>query len=721
MTKYSSDQPINNAKQDLFSREDYAKKVTKILLSKSITESYAIGLYSPWGYGKTSVLRMIEKQIGKKAIVVRFNPWAYTDQTSMVRGLLIQLASEVSATLPEEDRQGATSTKDKLNGLIDKYGALTGAINSNLEKGVSALSKLITQDSVDDIRKRVEEIIKSCKKRVIVIIDDVDRLDQEEIFQLFKLIKIITNFDRVTYLIAFDDIAVSKALKGRFSDGDDEEAGRKYIEKIIQIPLHLPLIERGVLDKLVLEGIDKCLNEFNIEINQDDVNRFRSVYDDHIAPHIDTPRMVNRYINSIMFTLPMVDSEVNMGDLLLIEFIRLIYPEIYSKLRSEKKLMTGTLYSVFLEKDEWKKDAKAKIDKITSNNEDLIEVLKALFPSVQDVYEKYGGSNMSQGDLRRLKRVASVDYYNRYFTYGVGKNDIADSEIISILSLEEVDDIAANLKALLENKPQDLAMTKLKTYIKSSTSPQAVAHALLKVVHYLSSKKDSVFGRSPIEESTELIALLLSSSKDRLKDYIKLIDDCDNLDQLTYLIREVVLGSKEKEGKDPILSQTDLAKFEKHAAQKIKSESGKQLIHDDKYFVSHHLYYYWTEYGSKEEVSAYLLSKLTDTDLILDFFTKHLAIWHGGGGSGRGDLDNATYAGIAKIVDIQPLYEIIARENPDSLNDDSFSRIRDMDDGIGSVGTEKTKEFRNTLLQQFLYQYKRTQKNEEDQDQPVAE
>lgn len=715
MIKYSSDQPINSSKQDLFAREDYAKKVAKILLSKSITESYAIGLYAPWGYGKTSLLRMIENQIDHKAVVVRFNPWAYTDQASMVRGLLIQLASEVSAILPEEERQDVISSKDKLNGLLEKYGGLTGAINTNLEKGVSALSKLITQDSVDDIRKRVEEIIKACNKRVIVVVDDVDRLDQDEIFQLFKLIKIITNFDRVTYLIAFDDIAVSKALKKRFSDGGDEEAGRKYIEKIIQIPLHLPLIEREVLDRLVLQGIDGCLNDFNIEINQDDVDRFRSVYDDHIAPHIDTPRMVNRYVNSIMFTLPMVDGEVNMGDLLLIEFIRLIYPAIYSELRSEKKLMTGTLHSVFLEKDEWKKEVREKVDRIVGDNEDLKEVLKALFPSIQNVYEKYGSNNMSQGHLRSLKRVASVDYYNRYFTYGVGKNDIADSEIVAVLSLEDVDGIVDSLQKLLKAGPQDLVMAKLKTYIKSATSPKAFAQALLIAVEQLSAKKDSVFGRSPVEESIELIAQLLSSSQDRLKDYSELVDGCDNLDQLTFLIREVILGSKDKEGKDPILSQTDLTRFKQHTVERIKRIASERLIHDDQYAVSHHLYYYWAEFGSKEEVSAYLLEKLTDTEIILDFFTKHLAIWHGGGGSGRGDLDNATYTSIEKLVDLQPLYNIVARENPEKLKIDNFSRIRDMDDGIGRVGTEKTKEFRDTLLQQFFYQYSHARVNDSDE------
>ena len=121
MNTYSSDQPIDTVKKDLFGRGDYAKKVAKILLSKSIKESYTIGLYSPWGYGKTSLLEMIEEQVGKKALMVRFNPWTYTDQSSMVRGLLVQLASEIASILPEEERE-----RTKFENIIHKSPEVDG-------------------------------------------------------------------------------------------------------------------------------------------------------------------------------------------------------------------------------------------------------------------------------------------------------------------------------------------------------------------------------------------------------------------------------------------------------------------------------------------------------------------------------------------------------------------------------------------------------------------
>ena len=55
------------------------------------------------------------------------------------------------------------------------------------------------------------------------------------------------------------------------------------------------------------------------------------------------------------------------------------------------------------------------------------------------------------------------------------------------------------------------------------------------------------------------------------------------------------------------------------------------------------LYQYWSEFSSRAETNEYLLSKLSNTDAILDFITQHLARWHGSGDSHRGDFDNATY------------------------------------------------------------------------------
>ena len=155
------------------------------------------------------------------------------------------------------------------------------------------------------------------------------------------MVKIIADFKGVTYLLAFDDEAVVNAINDKYSSGRGEESGRAFLEKIIQVPLHLPLIPPSHLSQELLSGIDEILQENKIRIDDDDARVFRSVYDSSIAPLIDSPRTITRYLNSLKFTVPFIIDEVDPIDLLIIEALRLFYPSIYNNLRTEKQLLTG--------------------------------------------------------------------------------------------------------------------------------------------------------------------------------------------------------------------------------------------------------------------------------------------------------------------------------------------------------------------------------------------
>lgn len=76
MVTYHTDAPIRSSSDDLFDRERFAQYIANAIANQSNSEKYVIGLYSPWGYGKTSILNMIEEILKKKdkTIIVRYNP-----------------------------------------------------------------------------------------------------------------------------------------------------------------------------------------------------------------------------------------------------------------------------------------------------------------------------------------------------------------------------------------------------------------------------------------------------------------------------------------------------------------------------------------------------------------------------------------------------------------------------------------------------------------------
>ncbi len=725
---YSSDKALENKDDDLFGRSSYASRIASVILSYKTDDSYVVGLYSPWGYGKTSTLHMIETELeeSSKAIVIRFNPWSFDDEKAIVRGLLTDISLSINNELSTIDQpnkpnlvqrakskitQGGTlSAKESVVDLMSRYGGYAGVLDDKLDAGIQTTAKILGGATNDKIKKRIEDKIQESGKRIVIMIDDVDRLDKDEIFRLFKLIKVIADFKGVTYIVAFDDKAVAQALSERFAQSEDDgNAGQEFIEKIIQIPLHLPLIERETLDDLLLEGIQGVMDANGIEISQEEVDRFRGIFDEHIAPRIRTPRMVKRYLNSLNFTVPLVVNEVNITDFLILEGVRLLHSDMYLKLRDNKPLLTGTSFHIWLDSDTDNKKRQELTEKMVGDNEHVKEIVKELFPAIKEAYDEHN-SRYPRNELTNEKRVASPDYFSRYFMYDLSPHDVSDSTMIEILSKDSASEIAKELEKLFDNrgKRQKIVLRKLKTYYKGTRNPIELARALMQIFDKVSDTKVSMFDSTPMDLFVDLIRDVLNESSNRLEGYETIVNECNDNDLLTYIIREVVLGS-ESDKREAILSPEELEHFKSTALTKIKLQSKKGILHKIG-GVSHILYNYWAEFGTRDETNVYLLKKLNSLDKILAFLTPHLGVWTGGRGSHRGNFTNATYKYVSQVVDLDVLYGLATKKDSTLLEVKEYPDLEHGEpEGVGKLGNEDSTEFKEILAKQFAYTHQRIQ------------
>ena len=69
------------------------------------------------------------------------------------------------------------------------------------------------EESLLSIKKDLDKLIKQKKRKILVIIDDIDRLSDFEIRQIFQLVKLIADFPQTIYLLSFDREVVVKALE----------------------------------------------------------------------------------------------------------------------------------------------------------------------------------------------------------------------------------------------------------------------------------------------------------------------------------------------------------------------------------------------------------------------------------------------------------------------------------------------------------------------------
>jgi predicted KAP-like P-loop ATPase len=161
----------------------------------------------------------------------------------------------------------------------------------------------------------------------------MDLVCESEVQYLFKLIKLVGDFYNTTYILAFDDEMVAGALAPLYGDGQ-KNTGYQFLEKIIQAPLVIPKATKRALVKYAIDLIDDAVKQVKVELTQDDVNRFRAVFDDSFIPAIVNPRLALRYANSLFFSLPLLQGEVSLTDLMLAEALKVFYPQAYDFMRA---------------------------------------------------------------------------------------------------------------------------------------------------------------------------------------------------------------------------------------------------------------------------------------------------------------------------------------------------------------------------------------------------
>jgi predicted KAP-like P-loop ATPase len=257
MELFKPDKPIEEEIEDKFQRYSFAKRIAAIVSDNRFPKSVVVGIYGKWGEGKTSVMNFIRKEIGDSAVVVSFNPWLFNDQKQLLKSFFEAMAAAVGKKLRSNKEKIASVFTD----YADSVGSLAGQwIAPGLFGAARKMTEKLRNDSIEHLKVKVDDIIIEANINFVVLVDDIDRLDTDEIQAVFKLVKLVGDFPRTSYILSFDDDMVAGALGPKYSNGD-KNAGYNFLEKIIQIPLHLPKAHPKALRDYTLNLIDSCLKE----------------------------------------------------------------------------------------------------------------------------------------------------------------------------------------------------------------------------------------------------------------------------------------------------------------------------------------------------------------------------------------------------------------------------------------------------------------------------
>jgi len=492
---FKPDNPINTAKEDILGTHAFANEIGNAILNYKERNSLVIGLYGAWGSGKSSILNMVLEFIrtstrgridSEKPIEIEFNPWIYSDQNQLYFQFFERLSTILKRpTYAEDARKAGEKLETYANifkplGLIPTIGPLASLFANVLSK-VGVAAKSWGENRAQDLKLIKEELIDILIKlpnKIIVIIDDIDRLSSTEIRQIFQLLKSLADFPNTIYLLAFDKNVVIKAL-GEVQQG----SGMQYLEKVVQVSFEVPLISKDKLYLLVEKQIADLLKD-EPAVKWDPLywgNNFHG----GLKYFFNNIRDINRYLNLLRFSYGILKNEVNIVDLCAIVGMQIFVPEIYAGIRDNKDLFAGAADQRDRSLSASGEQTKVRCNEIMSREKNfpepvMREFLTRLFPKLRSIY-----GNVISDDLntwRKNGRICSPDNFDIFFKLSLPEGEISQREIQSILSLASDQDSFADALLSLNKDGKILRFIERLTDYTEKDIPDASIESVITVL-----------------------------------------------------------------------------------------------------------------------------------------------------------------------------------------------------------------------------------------------
>ena len=345
--RLSGDRPRERLSQDRLGYANFARTVAKAMVSMTPRDGVVLAIHGPWGSGKTSAVNMIVDALDEdqrdvpeanRVLVVRFNPWWFSEQQDLARVFFTEISAALGTKVSNDVKDGLRKIAKHVSGAKDLIlGALSFVPAGELAKTVlgeiigMAGGALDNDRSLDDERKLLQDALKKEGKRILVIIDDVDRLPADEARQIFRLVKSVADLPNMIYLLVFDREIASRAL-----ERPAHAEGPEWLEKIVQASFDLPPIHPVDLQHLFFEGLTQIHDGRTL-----DHTRWGNVFFDAVNPWLRTPRDVTRLLNALTVSWPAVEGEVDFTDFVAIETMRMFEPRLHALIKQSASELTG--------------------------------------------------------------------------------------------------------------------------------------------------------------------------------------------------------------------------------------------------------------------------------------------------------------------------------------------------------------------------------------------
>lgn len=435
-----NDEPLSAGRGDRFRRKPLAQRIALLVETMAAgQESTVLALVGTWGSGKSSLVDMVRTDLGTRSAVrpVEFNPWLVGSVDELVRDFFATIAEGLSTG-------AADSAASRAREAVANYGKSVAPLLKLLPlPGASAASALMGfaanlagDRSLMSLRAEAAKELRESKTRTVVVMDDLDRLQPDELLLVFKLIRLVGRLPHIHYLLAFDEATVADVLKSTPLASGDHARALKYLDKIVQVRIDMPPLYASDVDALANDALDAAMTRCGVAMTEDQRRRFGEVYRRILGPRLKQPRQIKRLFAQVEATLPLVLGEVDVTDFIVLTYIRVTHPSLYAKVADHGAELSDSLHALVTGRNRSQEERlahwKSFADVEGVDPDDVLPLLAELFEPVAGAFAKTLGRT---DVLSANRRIAAQEYFDRYFQLGIPPDDVSDRKVRSAVEV----------------------------------------------------------------------------------------------------------------------------------------------------------------------------------------------------------------------------------------------------------------------------------------------
>ncbi|WP_443478921.1 P-loop NTPase fold protein [Novosphingobium aerophilum] len=557
-----------------------ARRLATSLVDDASNDGLVIGIDGKWGSGKSSLLFMVEQELatlppGKAPSIVRFKPWLVGQRDALITSLFNDISAELDQlALGKGDATRLTVTRAKvaaeamrsfMSGVsragqaIEVVGDASGQTWIKwLGKLLSSLDKVCSKREPTTLSDRKEKLIAALRdlgRRIVVTIDDVDRLEPAEVIEILRLVRSVVDLPTIIYLLCYDSDVLAQGLETAAGIND----GHAYLEKIVQVSTMVPKPEALHLQHWLADELEKIASV----TDQDQRQRLRTVIAYEGARQLQTPRAVVRTLDAVRFLWPPLrDAGADLADLVWLQLIKGGNPRLYRWV--EQYCTEAALISL--------ENGRIAQEELRARTAELLATVpEGCFAAT--MYRHYFAAQLpglaqthrSDGDpfvlhrhveardrdaAIRGKRLASPDHYRLYFALGGPAHLLLESEVAAFIAAAR-ESADATIEVLKQFHAQaasgsltkgDLLLARLSAGIYGDLDAGMSANLLLAFANGMDElypARPSHFGLSNtmFERAQDMLPVLLADQPDRMVVVMNMFGNGKALDWLTDVFR----------------------------------------------------------------------------------------------------------------------------------------------------------------------------------------